>query len=209
MLAERLNAALRPVPPWTLYVAGALPALWLVWRALTGGLGIDPVKALERELGLIALQLIVAGLAITPLRRLTGVSLLRFRRAVGVLAFVYAALHVAVWTALDLQFRWGQIGADIVRRPYILAGFAAFVLLLPLAATSNDASLRRLGAAAWRRLHLLVYPAALAAGVHFLWLVRAWPVEPIAYLAAIVALLALRLLPAPRRRLAPAAGRTP
>jgi sulfoxide reductase heme-binding subunit YedZ len=198
MLAERVNAGLRPVPVWAVYAAGAIPALWLVWLALTGGLGIDPVKALERELGLVALQLLVAGLAVTPLRRFTGLNLLRFRRAVGVLAFVYAALHVAVWVTLDLQFRWGEIWADIVKRPYILAGFAAFVLLVPLAATSNNLSVRRLGAAAWRRLHRLTYAAALAAAVHFLWLVKAWPVEPMLYLGAVAALLALRLVPRAR-----------
>ncbi|QYK42106.1 MAG: protein-methionine-sulfoxide reductase heme-binding subunit MsrQ [Paracoccaceae bacterium] len=193
MIAERVNARLRPVPVWAVYLAGAAPALWLVWLALTGGLGIDPVKVLERELGLIGLQLLVAGLAVSPLRWLTGVNLIRFRRAIGVLAFSYVGLHFAVWLALDLQFRWGQIGADILKRPYILAGFIGFVLLLPLAATSNNLSVRRLGAAAWRRLHWLTYPAAVAGAVHFLWLVRAWPVEPVLYLAAVAGLLALRL----------------
>ncbi|HMO06334.1 MAG TPA: protein-methionine-sulfoxide reductase heme-binding subunit MsrQ [Paracoccaceae bacterium] len=199
MFAARLNAGLRPVPAWVLYPLGALPALWLFWLALTGGLGVDPVKTLERELGLIGLQLIVAGLAVTPLRRFTGVSLVRFRRAIGVLAFAYVALHLAVWVTLDLQFRWAEIGADIVKRPYIMMGMAGFLMLLPLALTSNDRSLRRLGPLRWRRLHRLAYPAALAGGVHYLWLVKAWPVEPMLYLAAMVCLLALRLVPAPRR----------
>lgn len=193
MIAERVNAGLRPVPAWMLYVVGALPALWLIWLALTGGLGVDPVKVLERELGKIGLQLLVVGLAVTPLRWLTGISLIRFRRAIGVLAFVYVALHFAVWVFLDLQMRWGQIGADIVKRPYILMGFTGFVLLVPLAATSNNASLRRLGAAGWRRLHWLTYPAVLAGAVHYLWLVRSWPVEPVIYLAVIGLLLGLRV----------------
>ncbi|MFN3972818.1 MAG: protein-methionine-sulfoxide reductase heme-binding subunit MsrQ [Gemmobacter sp.] len=192
MIADRVNAGLRPVPVWAVYAAGAVPALWLVFLAFTGGLGIDPVKALERELGLIGLQLLVAGLAVTPLRWLTGVSLIRFRRAIGVLAFVYVALHFAVWVFLDLQMRWGQIGADLVKRPYIVVGFLGFLMLLPLALTSNNASVRWLGAAGWRRLHWLTYPAAVAGGVHFLWLVRTWPVEPLLYLVAIGALLALR-----------------
>lgn len=204
MLAARVNAALRPVPAWVIYPLGAVPALWLLWQALIGGLGVDPVKTLERELGLIGLQLIVAGLAVTPLRRLAGVNLMRFRRAIGVLAFAYVALHLAVWVTLDLQFRWGQIGSDIVKRPYIVMGMAGFLMLLPLAMTSNDISLRRLGPVRWRRLHWLVYPAALAGGVHFLWLVKAWPVEPIFYLGAILALLALRLVPTPQRRTPPA-----
>jgi sulfoxide reductase heme-binding subunit YedZ len=148
---------------------------------------------LERELGLIGLQLLVAGLAVTPLRRATGISLIRFRRAIGVLAFVYVALHFAVWVFLDLQMRWGQIGADIVKRPYILAGFAAFVMMVPLAMTSNNLSLRRMGAAAWRRLHWLTYPAVVAAAVHYLWLVRTWEAEPVLYLAAVLGLLAVRV----------------
>lgn len=194
MLADRVNGALRRLPVWPLYALGAVPAAALFWAGATGGLGVDPVKAIERELGLIALQLIVAGLAVTPLRWATGVSLLRFRRAVGILAFVYAALHVAVWVALDFQFRWAEIVTEIAKRPYVLVGFAAFVLLIPLVATSNNASVRAMGAAAWRSLHRLVYPAAVLAGVHFLWLVKAWPVEPLVYLGAIIALLAARAL---------------
>jgi methionine sulfoxide reductase heme-binding subunit len=193
MIADRVNAGLRPVAVWAVYLAGAVPALWLVWLALTGGLGVDPVKVLERELGLIGLQLMVAGLAVTPLRRVTGISLIRFRRAIGVLAFVYVALHFAVWVFLDLQMRWGQIGADIVKRPYILAGFAGFVMLVPLAVTSNNLSVRKMGAAAWRRLHWLTYPAVLAGAVHYLWLVRTWEAEPVLYLAAVLGLLAARV----------------
>lgn len=193
MLSDRVNAGLRPVPVWAVYLAGAVPALWLVWLALTGGLGVDPVKVMERELGLIGLQLLVAGLAVTPLRRATGISLIRFRRAIGVLAFAYVTLHFAVWVFLDLQMRWGQIGADIIKRPYILAGFAAFVMLVPLAMTSNNLSLRRMGAVAWRRLHWLTYPAVVAGAVHYLWLVRTWEVEPVLYLAAVLGLLAMRV----------------
>lgn len=195
MIADRVNAGLRPVPVWAIYLMGTFPAVWLVWLALTGGLGIDPVKALERELGLVGLQFLVAGLAITPIRRFTGISLIRFRRAVGLLAFGYVALHFAVWILLDLQMRWGQIGADIVKRPYILVGFTGFVLLVPLAATSNNLSLRRMGAAAWRRLHYATYPAVLAGTVHYLWLVRTWEIEPVLYLLSVVALLAARLVP--------------
>lgn len=193
MLSDLVNAGLRPVPVWAVYLAGAVPALWLVWLALTGGLGVDPVKVMERELGLIGLQLLVAGLAVTPLRRATGISLIRFRRAIGVLAFAYVTLHFAVWVFLDLQMRWGQIGADIIKRPYILAGFASFVMLVPLAMTSNNLSLRRMGAVAWRRLHWLTYPAVVAGAVHYLWLVRTWEVEPVLYLAAVLGLLAMRV----------------
>jgi sulfoxide reductase heme-binding subunit YedZ len=192
-LAQTINGALRPLPPAAVYAAGAVPAAVLAVQAATGGLGVDPVKALEHALGLHALQFLVAGLAVTPLRRLTGVNLIRWRRALGLTAFGYALAHVAVWLALDLQFRWPEIGADIVKRPYITLGAAAFVLLVPLALTSTDGAIRRMGAAAWRRLHRLAYPAGLLAALHYLWLVKAWPVEPFLYLGAVLGLLGLRV----------------
>lgn len=197
-MTAAINARLRVSPLWV-YGLGLLPLVWLVWRAVAGDLGADPVKVLEHELGLLGLQFLVAVLAVTPLRNLTGVSLVRFRRALGVLAFTYVALHFTVWLTLDLAFRWGEIGADIVKRPYITVGFLAFLLLVPLALTSNNLSVRRLGAAAWKRLHWLTYPAALLAAIHFLWLVKAWPVEPMLYLGAVLLLLALRVRPLRRR----------
>lgn len=189
--AQALNGALRHVPVWLVYALGLVPAVWAFWLGVTGGLGVDPVKALEHRLGEIALQLMVAVLAVTPLRRFTGLNLLRFRRALGVLVFAYVALHLLTWAALDVQFQ--GIWADIVKRPYITVGMVAFVMLLPLALTSNNLAVRRLGPAAWRRLHLLTYPAAVLGAVHYLMLVKAWPVEPILYLAAVLGLLALRL----------------
>lgn len=198
--AARVNGALRGVPPAAIYLLGALPALWLVTRGLTGGLGPDPVKALEHALGLHALQFLIAGLCITPLRRLTGVSLLRYRRALGLLGFAYVLLHFAVWLGLDLQLRWSEIGRDIVKRPYVTIGMLGLVLLLPLAATSSDSALRRMGAVAWRRLHLLTYPAVLAGALHYVMLVKAWPREPLVYLGLVLALLAIRVVWWSRRR---------
>ncbi|HSF63588.1 MAG TPA: ferric reductase-like transmembrane domain-containing protein, partial [Paracoccaceae bacterium] len=122
MDAARINGALRAVPTWPVYGLGLVPLALLVGQAFTGGLGIDPVKVLERELGMLGLQFLVAGLCITPLRWATGVNLIRFRRAVGLLAFLYVALHLSVWVLLDLQLRWAEIWADIVKRPYITAG---------------------------------------------------------------------------------------
>ncbi|MEH7827415.1 protein-methionine-sulfoxide reductase heme-binding subunit MsrQ [Gemmobacter denitrificans] len=188
---DRVNHGLRRIPPGAIYLLGAIPAAVLIWQALTGGLGVDPVKVLEHRLGEWALQFLVAGLAITPLRRLTGLNLIRFRRAIGLLAFAYASLHLAVWLALDLQFRWAEIAADLLKRPYIILGMLAFVLLLPLAATSNNTSVRKLGAD-WRRLHLLTYPAVLLAALHFVWLTKAWALEPLIYLVATIGLLMLR-----------------
>ncbi|THD85779.1 protein-methionine-sulfoxide reductase heme-binding subunit MsrQ [Aliigemmobacter aestuarii] len=192
---DRVNALLRRLPVGAVYLAGVLPFVWTFGRGLTGGLGVDPVKALEQALGLYALQFLVAVLAVTPLRRHLGLNLLRFRRALGVLAFLYMALHLLVWVTLDLQFRWAEIGADLVKRPHIVVGMAAFLLALPLALTSNDAALRRLGGLAWRRLHRLTYVVLPLGAIHFVMLSKTWALEPLAYLAAAILLLVLRLNP--------------
>jgi sulfoxide reductase heme-binding subunit YedZ len=192
-LAGKVNGALRRVPPGAVYLLLSVPLLWLVWQAASGGLGPDPVRTLERSLGETGLQLIVAGLLVTPLRRWLGVNLIRYRRAIGVMAFVYVALHLTVWVSLDLAFRWAEIGADLGKRPYIIVGMIGFAALLPLAVTSNNLSVRRMGAAAWGRLHRLTYVAAVAGAVHYVMLVKAWPLEPLLYAGAVAALLALRL----------------
>lgn len=189
---QTINTALRRVPPFALYIAGVLPLLWLVWLLVNGQLGVDPVKRIEHQLGEWGLQLLVAGLVISPLRRFTGVNLIRYRRAIGLLAFFYVTLHLATWLVLDIQLRWTEIWADIVKRPYITAGFAAFVAMIPLAITSNNESVRRLGAKSWQKLHRLTYFAAIAGAVHYLWLVKAWPPEPIIYLSLVIFLLLLR-----------------
>ncbi|MFO7771936.1 MAG: protein-methionine-sulfoxide reductase heme-binding subunit MsrQ [Roseovarius gahaiensis] len=198
MSLDRINRALRRVPAGSLYILGALPAVWLFYAGLTGGLGVEPIKALEQELGKIALQLLVAGLCITPLRRLAGLNLLKFRRAIGVTAFIYVLLHLLVWLVLDVQIP-AQIWGDILKRPYVTIGMLAFVLMLPLAATSNDWALRRLGAA-WRKLHKLTYVVAVLGAVHFMWLVKGFQIEPVLYLLAILALLVLRIRRAPRQQ---------
>lgn len=200
MIAQRINGALRPVPTGFVYAAGLLPLGLLVWQAATGGLGVDPVKGIEHRLGELALQFLVGGLVISPLRWWTGINLIRFRRAVGLLAFFYVCLHLAVWLALDLQFRWAEIGADIAKRPYITLGMLAFAAMIPLALTSNNGAIRRMGAAAWARLHKLTYLVAVLGALHFLLLVKAWPLEPILYMAGVVALLSMRLWRTLRRR---------
>jgi len=194
-IIDRINSFIRPVPTWLVYIVFLLPVPWLLYLAQTGGLGREPIKALEHELGLIALQLLVAGLCVTPLRKYLGLNLLKFRRTLGVLAFTYVALHLLVWVVLDMSLLWGQMWDDIWKRPYITVGMASFALLLPLAVTSNNLSIRKLGAASWRKLHKLTYVAVLLGGVHFFWLVKGIQIEPILYLLAIIALLALRVLP--------------
>lgn len=189
-----LNGALRRVPVWLLYILCLLPVPWLLYLAQTGGLGREPIKPLEHELGQIALQLLIAGLCITPLRQYLGLNLLRFRRAIGLLAFIYVVLHLAVWVVLDMSLLGQQMWADIWKRPYITIGMAGFVTLLPLAITSNNLSVRKLGASTWRKLHKLTYVAVLLGGIHYIWLVKGLQLKPLLYMAAILALLALRVV---------------
>ena len=192
-IIQHINAGLKRVPAWPLYIVGPLPAVWLYYLGLTNRLGADPVKAIEQQLGLIGLQLIVAGLMITPLRRFAGLNLIKFRRAIGLLAFFYVMVHLLTWLVVDTQLDWAYIWMDIVKRPYITIGMTGFLLLLPLAVTSNNISIRRLGAATWNKLHKLTYAAALAGAVHYVWLVKGWQSEPLVYLAGIVALLLVRI----------------
>ncbi|CTQ32442.1 protein-methionine-sulfoxide reductase heme-binding subunit MsrQ [Jannaschia rubra] len=182
----------RKVPAWPVYLIGMMPGAWLLYRAVAGQLGFDPVKTLELELGLLSLQFLLASLTISPLLRFFRINLLKFRKVLGLLAFGYIALHFLVWLTLDLQLRWTMIGAEIAKRPYLTVGFAAFVLLIPLAATSWQGAIRRLGAKAWGRLHRLVYVAVLLGGVHFVMQEKVWTVESLTYLGAAILLVGAR-----------------
>ncbi|APX13997.1 sulfoxide reductase heme-binding subunit YedZ [Tateyamaria omphalii] len=190
-MADRINQVARKVPTWAVYIVSLIPVPVLLYMAQTGGLGREPIGALEHKLGEIALQLVIVGLCISPLRRFAGVNLIRFRRAVGVLAFIYVLLHLLVWAVLDVQ-TLDRVIADVIKRPYITIGMAAFVLMVPLALTSNNMSVRWLGPV-WRRLHLLTYPIAILASVHFIWLSKGFQLEPLVYLSVILGLLALRV----------------
>lgn len=190
-LANPINSAARRVPAWSIYILCAGWAGWVFFLGATGGLGVEPIEALEHEYGAMALNLLVAGLAITPLRRYAGINLLKFRRAMGVSAFFLVLAHVLVWAVLDVQ-SLDRIWADIVKRPYVTVGMAGFLLLLPLSLTSNNRAVRRLGTR-WRKLHKLTYPAVVLGAVHFLWLVKGFQWEPLIYLVVILALLATRL----------------
>lgn len=189
---EALNRALRRVPSWAVYLAGALPFCWIVFLTVDGRLGADPVKEIELRLGLLSLQFLVAGLCVTPLRWV-GLNLIRYRRAIGLLAFSYVLLHFLTWIVLDMGLRLDEIAADLVKRWYIVIGLCGFVMLVPLAATSNNGSIRRMGPKAWQRLHRLTYGAILAGAVHYVMIGKVWLVEPLLYLGAAVLLLGLRL----------------
>lgn len=183
--------------PVLIYVLGTVWASYLFWLGATGRLGAEPIRALEHAYGIAALNLLVLGLCVSPLRRFAGVNLLRYRRAVGVTAFFFVLCHLAVWAVLDLQSPI-RLWADIVKRPYITVGMIGFVMLLPLAATSNNRSVRWLGAR-WRRLHRLTFGAVLLAGIHFVMGRKGLQPEPLIYMIVIATLLSLRLIPRPKR----------
>ena len=187
-----LARALRHVPPWAIYIVGALAAMWMTYQTLTGTIGIDPVRAIEWGLGLWALRLLIATLCITPLRWV-GLNLIRFRRQLGLVAFAYVVLHFTAWLTIDMGLRWGQILPDLVKRWYIVVGMAALIMLVPLAVTSNTASIRRLGAKGWNRLHKLAYPATILATVHFMMVGKVYTAEVLIYAGILCALLAVRV----------------
>lgn len=167
---------------------------WEVFRTGSDALGADPVAEVEHRLGLWALRFLILVLAITPLRHLTGqTGLLRFRRMLGLYAFVYATLHFAAYLALDLRGYWTQIFEEIAKRPYITVGFAAWLLLVPLAFTSTRGWMRRLGRR-WGQLHKLVYAIGVFAVLHFWWLVKSDIREPALYAGLLAVLLGARLV---------------
>jgi methionine sulfoxide reductase heme-binding subunit len=189
---DRLNSALRQVPSWVVYLVAAVPFVLLAIAVATGNLGPDPVKTVERELGEWALRLMLATLCITPLRR-AGLNLVRYRRALGLMTFFYVCLHLVTWVVLDLALRWGDIATEIVKRPYLLVGMIAFLLMVPLALTSSNRAIRRLGPAGWARLHRLTYLVTVLGLLHLVMLSKIWSGELLVYLAIGTALLGWRL----------------
>ncbi|WP_424178404.1 protein-methionine-sulfoxide reductase heme-binding subunit MsrQ [Yoonia sp. TsM2_T14_4] len=192
-LSATINGALRNVRAWPLYGIAATYAAWEFWRAVNqqGPYLVEPINVLERTYGEIALILLVAGLLVTPLRQWTGVNLIKFRRAIGLCAFFFVLAHFLVFAVLDVQ-SLGRVWTETVKRPYVTVGMLAFVLLIPLAVTSNNLSIRKMGAAAWRQLHKLSYVAVILGALHYLWLSRGFQVEPLVYLVLSIGLVALR-----------------
>jgi sulfoxide reductase heme-binding subunit YedZ len=188
----------RVVKP-AIWVGSLGPAAWLIHGILVSDLGADPVKTLEHTTGLSALVLLLVTLAITPLRRLTGFNpLIRVRRLFGLFAFFYALVHLTIYAVFDHELSVAEIAADIVKHPWVLVGFAAFLILLTLAATSPQAALRRLGGKRWQTIHRAIYLAGILAVLHFYWLVKKDTREPLIYGAVLAGLLLLRLVRRPR-----------
>jgi len=189
-------------PPWgdlpqlpttVVYLVGIVPAIWWFWLGATDRLGADPMRELEHALGLWALRFLILTLAITPLRQLAGVNLLRYRRALGLSAFYYVLMHLTTYLVLDQGLDFHAIGADILKRPYITIGMTCFIVLLPLGLTSNNLAIRRLGGKMWQGLHRFVYLAAILAVLHFLMSVKSWSIEPATYALIVAILLGYRL----------------
>lgn len=156
---------------WAVLVLLLSPLAWLLWSAVTEQLGANPAETLIRSTGELALRDLCLTLAITPLRTVLGwPELLRFRRMLGLLTFTYAALHLMCYAWFDMGLAWDDIALDVAKRPFILLGFSAFVLLLALAATSFNRAIRWLGAARWQALHRAVYAVAVLAIWHFWWM---------------------------------------
>lgn len=183
--------------PWATHIGSLLPLALLAYDFTAGNLTVNPIQDLTLRTGKAALVLLVLCLACTPASLLFGWKwAIRPRKALGLYSFLYVALHLGVFTLLDYGLDWGLIGQAVAEKRYVLAGFAAFVLLVPLAITSTKGWQRRLGKA-WRRLHWLIYPAAILAGLHYLWLAKVAR-EPLIFLGITAALLAVRA-PAIRR----------
>mgnify|MGYP001064842079 CR=1 FL=1 len=176
-----------------LYGVGLAPAVWQFHLGATGNLGADPVKTFELFLGLWAVRFLILTLAISPLRELFGVNLMRYRRALGLLCFSYAAMHFTVYVVLDQALMLSAILLDITKRPFIMLGMAALTLLVPLAATSNAFSIRRLGKN-WLRLHRLIYLIAISVSIHFALATKVLSGEQYLYLGMIVLMLLYRVL---------------
>ena len=193
------GAARRALPVWlkpALFAAALIPFGLLAAGLFTGGLGANPVETITHESGEWGLRLLLLTLLVTPLRRATGfAALVRLRRMLGLFAFFYVALHFATYAVLDAGLDLEYVVDDVLDRPYITVGFITLCLLIPLAATSTDAMIRRLGGARWRRLHRLAYFAGAGAVLHFLWLAMSKSDlrEPLIYLAILAVLLLARI----------------
>lgn len=182
--------------PWLksiIFLLCLLPAVQLGWLAWAGQLGANPVETLQHETGEWALRLLWITLAMTPLRKLIGKPWpIRIRRMLGLYAYFYMCLHFASYVVFDLELDFGALSEDILKRTWITVGFACWLLLLPLAITSTNGWQRRLGRR-WKKLHRLIYPAAILAALHFLWQEKVLAVEPLVYAAILAALLLLRV----------------
>lgn len=192
------------VPVFVLCLA---PLFLLVWRGFSGGLGANPIEFITHATGDWTLRFLLITLAVTPFRKLLGwPELVRFRRMFGLFAFFYGCLHLLTYVWLDKFFAWSEMVKDVAKRPFITAGFTAFVLLVPLAITSTTGWIRRLGGKRWQMLHRLIYVSAVAGVVHYYWLVKSDIRWPLFYGGLVALLLSYRGVSAVIRNRAALAG---
>jgi sulfoxide reductase heme-binding subunit YedZ len=177
-----------------LFLASLYPLLRLLWFAYAGQLGANPIEFITRSLGTWTLVFLLITLSVTPLRHLSGWSwLVKLRRMAGLYAFFYALLHFITYIWLDQFFDLTSIYKDVIKRPFITVGFTAFILLIPLAATSTNAMMKKLGGKHWQQLHRLIYPIAIFAVLHYWWLVKKDITQPLIYAAVLALLLVYRI----------------
>ena len=185
-----VRRALKPA----VFLASLGPAIWLVVRGFQGELGVNPVETVTNDTGIWTLRFIVLTLAVTPVRWLTGWNpVALFRRMLGLFAFFYGTLHFLTYFILDHSLELAGVWDDVVKRPYITAGFTAFILMVPLALTSTHGWIRRLGGHRWNRLHQLVYITGIGAVLHYLWKVKLDTTNPFIYIAIVAVLLGARV----------------
>ena len=203
--AKRGSTARRLAKP-AAFLLCTVPLAWLAWRFTTGRLGANPIRELEVQTGLWTLRFLAITLSVTPARKLTGWGILaKYRRMLGVFTFFYASVHLSMWVGLDWFFDWREMWHEIVKHKYILIGMLTFLILLPLAITSTNGWVRRLGGKRWARLHALVYVAAITGTTHYLWAVKKDTFFPLVYLVVFASLLGFRLVASRLKR--PAAAR--
>lgn len=190
------------------FVLALLPAAWLLRGLLVGDLGVNPAETIQLQTGRWALKFLLITLAVTPVRRIFHWNVvIQYRRMLGLFAFFYASLHFTSYIVLDQYFDFDGIMADVVKRPFITVGFAAFMLMLPLALTSTKGWIRRLGKR-WQTLHRLIYFSAICAVVHFIWKGKVIVGDPVIYAGILTALLGFRLVREVRQRMSSSAAKT-
>ena len=178
-----------------LFMAGLLPLARLVWLGVNDGLGANPIEFITHSTGTWTLVGLLTTLSITPLRKISGWSwLIRLRRMLGLFTFFYACLHFTTYIWLDQFFDMQTVVKDVIKRPFITVGFLAFVLLIPLAVTSTNAMMKRLGGKKWQTLHRLIYAIAVLGVAHYWWLVKKDITQPLIYALVLAALLGIRLV---------------
>lgn len=191
-VSSTVNSAVRKIPAWPLYILGLIPAVWGFYLGATNQLGTDPVKTFEIFLGLWAIRFLLLTLAVTPLRDLAGVNLIKYRRGLGLLVFWYVLFHFLVWLILDQQLMMAQAIEDITKRPFIMLGMAALILLIPLALTSFNFAIRKLRKN-WNKLHKLIYVISILAAIHLFMATKVLDTEQYVYLALFIVLLGYRI----------------